>query len=310
MLGSRKNENCNELIDCEGCYGSDHLTLSDGCIDSKDCYDCTVWGVNMELDYEDCLCGDHSYSVKFSSNCWPACKDIEYSIGLVNCSDCFGCVSLKKKQYYILNKQYTKEEYFKLVEKIKKHMDDFPFIDKKGNIYKYGEFFPIEFSPFGYNNTMAIQYFNMSKEKAEESGYPWIEIPHGEYQITIKSEQLPDSCEEIKTDILKEIIECAMCKNAYRIMENELSFYKKEKLPLPNLCSECRYEIRISDRLKLELYKRQCMCFGENDSSGKYKNTVKHSHGNNKCGEEFKTGYAPDRPEIIYCEKCYQQEVY
>jgi len=29
-----------------------------------------------------------------------------------------------------------------------------------------------------------------------------------------------------------------------------------------------------------------------------------------KCGVEIKTSYAPDRPEIIYCEKCYQQEVY
>ena len=25
---------------------------------------------------------------------------------------------------------------------------------------------------------------------------------------------------------------------------------------------------------------------------------------------EFETTYSPDRSEIIYCEKCYQQEVY
>ncbi len=29
-----------------------------------------------------------------------------------------------------------------------------------------------------------------------------------------------------------------------------------------------------------------------------------------KCKIEFETNYAPDRPEIVYCEKCYQQEVY
>jgi hypothetical protein len=28
------------------------------------------------------------------------------------------------------------------------------------------------------------------------------------------------------------------------------------------------------------------------------------------CQNEFETSYAPERPEIVYCEKCYQQEVY
>lgn len=28
------------------------------------------------------------------------------------------------------------------------------------------------------------------------------------------------------------------------------------------------------------------------------------------CQNEFETSYSPDRPEIIYCEKCYQQEIY
>ena len=37
---------------------------------------------------------------------------------------CFGCVGFKHKQYCILNKQYTKEEYEKLVQKIIKQMND------------------------------------------------------------------------------------------------------------------------------------------------------------------------------------------
>jgi hypothetical protein len=35
-----------------------------------------------------------------------------------------------------------------------------------------------------------------------------------------------------------------------------------------------------------------------------------HFHGKEKCKVEFETSYAPERPEIIYCEKCYQREVY
>ncbi|MFZ1019649.1 MAG: hypothetical protein WAN61_01490 [Minisyncoccia bacterium] len=42
----------------------------------------------------------------------------------------------------------------------------------------------------------------------------------------------------------------------------------------------------------------------------KYKNTIEHFHRQEKCAVEFETSYAPERPEIVYCEKCYQQEVY
>ena len=277
---------------------------------NKDCYDASAWGENMELHYETCLCGGNTFNMKFSSDCWPNCKNLEYCISMFSSSDCFGCVGLKKKQYCVLNKQYTKKEYEILVEKIKKHMDEMPYMDKKGRIYKYGEFFPIEFSPFGYNNTTAIQYFPITKEQAENSGYPWIEIPHGEYIITKKASELIDSIDNIDDNILKEVIECENCKNPYRILENEFLFYKKEKMPLPNLCDECRFKRRIEDRLKFQLYERSCMCSGETDNTGIYKNTIKHLHGDEPCGEKFKTGYNPDSKEIVYCEKCYQQEVY
>ena len=52
------------------------------------------------------------------------------------------------------------------------------------------------------------------------------------------------------------------------------------------------------------------MCNGEKDITGVYKNTIKHQHENGPCGEEFKTGYGPDSGEIVYCERCYQAEVY
>ncbi len=277
---------------------------------NKDNYDTSNWGENTELCYEVIECGESSYNNKFSRNCWPACKNNEYSVHLFSCSDCFGCVGLKKKQYCIFNKQYTKEEYLELTARIRKHMDKMPYTDSQDSIYKYGEFFPLEFSPFGYNNTLATQHFPLSKEEAMEKNYGWVEVERGEYAITQKASELPDSIDDATDQILKEIIECQNCKKPYRILENELLFYKKEKLPIPRMCNECRHERRISDRLKLFLHKRSCTCSGEKDNTGVYKNTVEHFHGDKSCVEEFKTGYAPDRPEIVYCEKCYQQEVY
>ncbi len=277
---------------------------------NKDNYDVCIWGEYIELCYETIECGENSYNNRFSWNCWPACRNCEYSTHLFSSSDCFGCTGLKKKQYCILNKQYTKEEYEELVPKIKKHMDEMPFVDSRGIVYKYGEFFPIELSPFGYNNTIAIQHFPLSKEEALGNNYGWIDRERGEYDITKKAAELPEKISDTTDEVLKEVIECENCKFAYRIQPNELAFYRRENLPLPHLCNECRYERRIADRLSIQLYGRACMCAGKGDKTGVYKNIIAHQHAAAPCPEKFKTGYAPERLEIVYCEKCYQQEVY
>lgn len=88
---------------------------------------------------------------------------VQYSDHMLYCANCFhssycfGCVGLRNKSYCILNKQYTKEEYEVLVPQIIKKMqaDD-----------KWGEFFPITMSPFAYNETVAQEYFPLSKEEA------------------------------------------------------------------------------------------------------------------------------------------------
>jgi len=52
-----------------------------------------------------------------------------------------------------------------------------------------------------------------------------------------------------------------------------------------------------------------CQCAGTKAESGAYQNQDKHSHGEDHCPNKFETTYAPDRPEIVYCEQCYQAEV-
>ncbi len=277
---------------------------------NKDCYDSCFWGEHMEMDYESIVCGEHSYNLKFCSNCWPTNRGLEYCMDMFSSVNCFGCVGLKKKEHCVFNQQYSKEDYEALVMKIKKQMDKIPYTDKQGIVYKYGEFFPAEFSPFGYNNTIAMQHFPLAKEEALEKGYPWTEVERGEYEITQKSSELPDSIENVSEEFTKEVIECEKCKKPYRILINEFNFLRNEKIPIPRMCSDCRLERRLSDRLNVALYERSCMCAGRGDIAGKYQNTTAHLHGNNPCGERFKTGYSPERPEIVYCEKCYQQEVY
>ncbi|MEI8130636.1 MAG: hypothetical protein WCG55_04000 [bacterium] len=276
---------------------------------NKDCMDVYEWGEKTELCYETSGVGTNAYNVQFSYDCWPSVSSCQYSMHLRGCSDCFGCVGLKKKQYCIFNKQYSKEEYEALVPKIIEQMNTLPYVDAKGRIYKYGEFFPIELSPYGYNNTVAADFFPITDAEAKVQAYPWIEVERNTYAITKKQSDLADSIHEVDDSILKKIIECEQCAKPYRILQNELSLLRRESLPLPTLCIECRHARRISDRLKINLYERICMCGGLNDTTMTYKNTRTHIHGGNFCGEKFKTGYSSDRLEIVYCEQCYQNEV-
>ena len=222
-------------------------------------------------------------------------KDCEYSLILKNCSDCFGCVGLINAKYCIFNKQYSKEEYFDLVEKIKKHMSVLPYVDAKGKVYKYGEFFPFELSPFSYNETIALDNFPIVKSIAEEKGYPWKDREKRDYKTTIDSNDLPDNIDEAGDDILNEIIACPnngnpdfQCTTAFRIVADELQFYRLKHLPLPRFCPNCRHYDRLNYRNTMKLYERAC---------------------SNGCGNTFETTYAPDRPERVYCESCYQKEV-
>ncbi|MBU0626264.1 hypothetical protein KKG31_00500 [Patescibacteria group bacterium] len=59
-----------------------------------------------------------SYRALFSLNSFADCSNIYYCEHCFGCDHCFGCVSLKNKKYCILNKQYSKEEYEKIVGQI------------------------------------------------------------------------------------------------------------------------------------------------------------------------------------------------
>ena len=282
---------------------------------SKDSYDYGDWGNNASLMYESINCGENINNTKFSFGSWID-SNLQYCDTVISSDYMFGCSQIRKGKYCILNKQYTKEEYEELVPKIIDHMNNMPYIDKKGRVYKYGEFFPAELSPFAYNETIAQEYFPLTKEQAIEQGYSWKESEERNIQITIKSEDLPDYIKDVDDTIIKEIIQCAhkgecneQCTTAFKIIPQELEFYKKMNLPLPRLCPNCRHYQRLKQRNPLKLWHRKCMCNGNKSENGIYTNTIAHQHGDSACPNEFETTYSPDRKEIVYCEKCYQQEV-
>lgn len=212
-------------------------------------------------------------------------NNVRYSYNCNASDNIFGCVGLRRKQYCIFNKQYTKEDYEALVSKIVEHMK---------STGEYGQFFPATLSPFDYNETVAQEYFPLTKSEALEKGYRWKDPEPRNYTTTKTWFSLPETIAEAGDDILQDVISCQHeekcnenCTTAYKITPQELQFYRRMSLPLPRLCSNCRHYQRFRKRNPIKLWKRQCA----------------------KCSKDIETSYAPDRKEIIYCESCYQNEV-
>jgi hypothetical protein len=209
-----------------------------------------------------------------------ACQDAMYSFGLKNCHDCIGCDGLKNAEYCILNKQYEKEEYEKTKNYIVKELTE------KGI---YGLMMPPEIAPFAYNETIANDNMPLTKEEALAQGFRWeddIQMTKG--KETLLPKNIPDHINDVKDEITKEILKCISCERNYKITEQELLFYRKMKLLIPRKCFFCRHQDRIKRRGPYKFWDRKC----------------------DKCGKDIKTNYSPDRPEIVYCEECYRNEVY
>jgi len=287
--------NSNQVKKSFDIRNSENVSYSYRTINVKDVMDCG-WTFNAELEYESMTGSVGGYNQIACFMCTTS-RDIVYSISCRNSSNCFGCVGLTNAEYCILNKQYSKEEYFEIIDKIKIHMNETPYIDSKSRVFKYGEFFPYDLSFFGYNESLAHDLFPLDKIFIKSKGYKYTIPRDREYNPTILSKDLPDDILDVSELILKEIVACpnngnelTLCTKAFKIHPEELKFYKQKNLPLPRFCPNCRHYERLKNRSPLKLWHRKCMKEG--------------------CDIEFETSYAPDRPEIVYCEKCYQQEVY
>ncbi len=272
----------------------------------KSSYDLSIGGELNEC-YEG-ITPDHSYHSRFAIFSWKN-MEVDYVDACHSSKYLFGCVGLRSAQYCILNKQYSKGDYEKLRAQIIYDMSACPYVDKKSRIYKYGEFLPAELSYFKYNESVAEDNFPLDQSKIEEEGWQWqnqLQMTTG--KETISADQIPNGIDEVNDSIVNEVLACSACGRNYKIVPTELAFYRKFKIPIPRQCFFCRHRARLAIRNPMILFRRSCDCKGQ-DAGDKYKNEATHFHNSDPCPNEFETPFAPDRPEIVYCEKCYNQEV-
>ncbi len=256
---SKNSFHCYDIEDTEDCAHCSHV------IKAKDCSD-LQYLLDAQMCYEG-LSVPGCFDSAFLDFVWNS-SSIFYSSYCFYSHDLFGCVGMKHGKYCIFNKQYSKEEFFTLREKIVTHMK------KTG---EWGEFFPIDMSPFAYNETIAQEYFPLKKSEAGK----WRQEDKKEYQPM--TYHVPDVLLEVQDDILDQLLACEATGKNYKIQKAELEFYRKIGLAIPRFCPEARHRRRILLRNPRRLWSRKC----------------------DKCSTNIETTFAPDCPEKVYCEKCY-----
>lgn len=273
LYDSKNAHFCFDCKDIEDCRYCQRLSLT-----CKTCMDFNSWGQHSELVYQSSATGDRAYHSKFCSTCITV-ANCEYCFECFHCTDCFGCVGLKNKQFCIFNVQYHQETYRKKRGEIIAHMQ------KMG---EYGEFFPMSLCAFAYNESFAPDLFPMTKKDVLARGWKWREEAQAEKRYMGADVVLPEKSSDVPDDITKQILICKNSGKAYKVIPQELRFYRSMNIPVPELCPDERHVRRMSKRNLYKLWKRKCAM----------------------CMNEIDTTYAPDRPEIVYCESCYLKEVY
>jgi hypothetical protein len=246
-----------------------------GILDSENVYEAVVSGYNNNM-----LVGTMNCKANFNSS---------YCAYVSNSHDCFGCVGLRNASYCIFNKQYEKEEYFTLRDEIIRSMNEKPYIDTNGREYRFGDFYPVSMSPFPYDASYATNFYGVSSQEAQERSYTQ---PSGHLEPFVSTlSTVPETIGECDETIVKEIIPCGTytdnpnCRKAFRLETDELTFYTRMNLPIPEYCPSCRLEKRLSEIRGVVLRDATC----------------------DTCGKNIRTTYGTDYK--VVCEECYQQEV-
>ncbi|MEK7544984.1 MAG: hypothetical protein AAB551_02530 [Patescibacteria group bacterium] len=248
---------------------------------AKDVYDIYQYGTNLQQSYECSISGENSYRLFFCDNCHVNSSDLFYCWYMERSKNCFGCVNMQQAQYCILNKQYTKEEYEKLVPQIIEHMK------KTG---EFGEFFPMSHSPHGYNRSSAQMYYPLTKEQVLAQGLTWddYDAPRPQVQKVLDASNISDNIKDVSDDILTAAVECEVTKRLFKITPKELKFYRQQKVPLPRRCPDQRHLDRFSLRNPRKFWNRSC----------------------SQCQKNFWTTYSSEITEKVLCEPCYLARAY
>lgn len=265
------SKNCVHCFECTGTQDCREVYTG---FNAQNCFNGDYLGLNTAWNFNN-LSTDTAYNV-MCSYFTVSSSDVAYSEAINYSKNVFGSIGLKHNEYVILNKVYAPDEYKKLRTQIVEQMK------KTGD---WGRFFPKNLSTFPYNESTASFFYPRTQQEAAGEGFAWREE---ETTATPQNYIIPDDISEVEDDILNEALACEQSGKNFRIIPQELAFYRQHKIPLPRRHPDQRYRDRLALRNAPTVFERSC----------------------EKCGVKLKSSYGPDRPETIYCEKCYLEALY
>ncbi|MEK7547462.1 MAG: hypothetical protein AAB540_01060, partial [Patescibacteria group bacterium] len=119
---SEFTNNCAQVKDCYltfSSYESENLFYCTRVFKSSMCFDCM--NVNSSQYCSRCSDCQKCYNTHFSQSS-ENCNDSCFLYDCKSCRDCIMCAQLRNKEYHILNKEYSKDEYEKRKEEFLKEL--------------------------------------------------------------------------------------------------------------------------------------------------------------------------------------------
>lgn len=87
--------------------------------------------------------------------------------------------------------------------------------------------------------------------------------------------------------VVKLVCQEKSCGKEFIVISAEKKFYEQKELPLPDHCPACRHRQRMALRSERQLYKRTC----------------------DKCKESMLSVYPKEAPYVVYCHKCFWENI-
>ncbi len=163
------------------------------------------------------------------------CFDCFYCINVHNCKDCFGCAGLRNKQYCIMNKQYSREAYFELRERIVEHMKRVPFDDAhfRVPVAEWGQWFPPQSAFYPYNTSFAATYLPLAKTEALAAGFEWDDSLDAPVTAsTQEGNSFPDRIEQWEEHHAKCAFRCEKSGKLFNVVPPVIQAFKQANLAL------------------------------------------------------------------------------
>ena len=282
--------NVSDVYHCFECSDCEKLRYCTNIKTGKNLMDVDNFWWNPEWCYECCVVGHNVQNLLFCADVWKDVADVLYSQDCNSIQNCFWCVWLHNHEHHcILNTSYSVHEYETLAWGI---------IDAMRHEWIWGEFFSIADSPWWYNESLAQEYFPMTKEEVQKNWWHWYDEPIKSFEgasiIPLSISEYDEKIVGFETaqknidDLLGSTLICEVTWKPFKIIKQELVFYIEHSLPIPTKHHDQRHKERMVLRNPRTFFERTCA----------------------ECQKPIITTYAPERPEKVLCEECYRKNVY